>query len=764
MLVVTGTVRRLRHSWLSLVAVVLPLGILSGGTTAIAYGTSVLWFHPLPYHDADQIVQLEPGLVRGAEFVALSSLSTLEAFAGARPLPLLPWSRLDGTATALKGVAVTEAFFSVFAVSPAIGRLPPPEERGGAVLVSWRLWTRELASDPSPIGMRFIVDGKDYTLAGVMPDGFNAPRMFEPAWPEPDVWLFDQVGSQTRSVRGLVGRLRSRATAEAAEEEIRGILAAEAARSGSRVRRPSVVAGVSTVRATVVGFVVPILTFSLILWVMGVANAVPVLVAQVSSSADELTLVKLLGARRRDVAARLAAPQVVAALGAALVAALSVGPAEALLRLSMPAEWAIVEGVALGWPAVGTAAIVAAAGVAIANVPAMVALRSASLLQARNPLRHSPRRSVIRRSGPLTLQVVLAVVLLTIGGVFARTLLHVRTADRGVDPNGLMIATVWNTQDMSVESLLLLAERWRSRPDVKDVSWSLGVPGLTPTSFASVALVGAGREVGFGIEAVSGAYFAVVGLSVVAGRPFSDDSLDEVVIDEEGSRLMGWSPLEALGKPAPWSPTTGTVVGVVENVRLVDGLEREQGTAYVPLAHRLGRSARMLFRDGGGTSGIEELQADANVIVPGTLVVGLGPLTGPLLSRYQIQDFLFLSALTAGVVAAGIFIVGVAGLLVGEIRTRADELAVRCALGATRSDLRRVLARDALVASIVGVLVAVPVTALAVGAVKQFVIGPSGIVMPYIIVSLGAVASVVAIASLAVRFFRVASLVVQVRN
>ncbi len=146
---------------------------------------------PLPFSDAERVVNVmevwqgRRGSVAGGMFQDLRTGGrSFDRLAAARYANLS--LAQDDDAERVVGARVTEDFFGVFGVAPALGRVFRPEEdRPGAprvAVLSHRFWTGRLASSPAVLGSILRLDGELYTIVGVMPEAFDYSRDNEELW------------------------------------------------------------------------------------------------------------------------------------------------------------------------------------------------------------------------------------------------------------------------------------------------------------------------------------------------------------------------------------------------------------------------------------------------------------------------------------------------------------------------------------------------------------------------------------------------------
>src|SRR5215472_9192104 len=166
---------------------VLTIALAIGATTAVLSLVNGLLVRPLPYRDSHRLVlllqhfksqNLERIPVSPSEFkdyeARAHSFEKLGAF-GFTNFNLAAEDRPERIA----GAAVTAGVFPLLGVSPIKGRFFQPEEctlgRDDVVIISARLWQRRFNSDPQIVGTKLLLNGKSFTVVGVMPASFDFP-------------------------------------------------------------------------------------------------------------------------------------------------------------------------------------------------------------------------------------------------------------------------------------------------------------------------------------------------------------------------------------------------------------------------------------------------------------------------------------------------------------------------------------------------------------------------------------------------------------
>src|SRR6266478_1500010 len=188
---------------------VLTLALGIGANTAIFSVVNGVMLKPLPYRQPDRLVSLflhGQGLDRGsmgeADFLALDERQhVFEHVAALSPSTIGFTLTGLGSPQMIPGTSVTSDFFSVLGVQPVLGRafLPAEGKIGGnpSVVVSHHFWEQFLRADPAAVGSRIKLDGRSYSVIGVLPSDFHfGPHnelwpilQLQPAKQRPPYWL-----------------------------------------------------------------------------------------------------------------------------------------------------------------------------------------------------------------------------------------------------------------------------------------------------------------------------------------------------------------------------------------------------------------------------------------------------------------------------------------------------------------------------------------------------------------------------------------------
>ena len=209
----------------------LALGI--GANTAIFSVVNAVLIRPLPYPSSERLITvwnkypkmgLSQAAISGPDFVDRSESSRVFEQVGAITDASLNLTG-GGDPERIRGVRASAGLFQVLGVQPALGRaFRPEEDRPGAepvVVVSHGLFERRFGGDRARVGRPILLNGRSYTLVGVMPAGFAYPS------PQTEMWVplalsADQVNPAQRGNEYLaaVARLKPGVTVAAAQSEM----------------------------------------------------------------------------------------------------------------------------------------------------------------------------------------------------------------------------------------------------------------------------------------------------------------------------------------------------------------------------------------------------------------------------------------------------------------------------------------------------------------------------------------------------------------
>jgi predicted permease len=625
-----------------------------------------------------------------------------------------------GEAERAAGRRCTANLFAVLGVKPALGRdfAPGEDERGAApvVMISAELWQRWFGGAPDVAGKSLTVDGRNYTIVGVLPANFTLYRGTDVYIP---MGQWNNDGLQNRSAGlGLqgIGRLKPGVTLAQAQADLDGVMRrlAETYPEANR----GVGAAVTSLKERLVGDVGPNLWmllgavgFVLLIACVNVSN---LLLARATGRTREFAIRAALGASQSRLLRQSLTESILLALAGGglglLLAALGTRAALNALPTGLPrADEIGLDARVLLF----TAAISLLTGILAGLAPAL----KTSQWRLAETLKESGRGAGggrHRAQGALVaVEVALALVLLIGAGLMIRTLSALWSVDPGFRPDNVLTFGLSFPPSMRALSdegkraaLRDLSDRLNSMPGVKAASFSLGASPMQGEGSASFWLDGQPRPASASemhralAYAVEPGYLTAMGIPLKQGRFFTAQdgtgTQPVVVIDEVFARQY-FPDANPLGKRINLGDRgPAEIVGVVGHVKQW-GLDTDDNHAlraqlYLPFRQFGWNSEANVVARVEGAEGKATAQFDAlrrvvqsqhihNVIYePQTM----NEVIADSLARRRFAMILLNAFAIVALVLSSIGLYGVISYLVGQ---STHELGVRLALGAQRKDV-----------------------------------------------------------------------------
>jgi predicted permease len=688
--------RMIRRRPIAAAAIVLSLAIGIGLNSAVYSVIDWVLVRALPYPAPHELFRVfsagtapltPPGRLTYLEFLALRgapSLRACMAFSTATRVMSSPGVQPVHVALA----RVAGDLFATLGISPAIGRaFECGEMSAGAkvVVLGHDLWLRSFSGDANVAGRTVYIDGAPHTIIGVMPSGRGYPAGAE-------LWRPLTSGEREDGDRDLdiLARLAGGAPAARANAQVGAL--ARAISHGTRTAWGEELqrASVRNVKAALQALGAATALILLIIC----ANVTTLVSSGGANRAGEILIRGALGASRPRVMAQLLIETLVLALSGGALGLLLGRLALRILVVIAPA----------GIPRLGEITLdtrIAAIGVAATVlIGLMVGLAPAwrlSSLAGRSGLNRAASNRVTRGSGGrrvlVLVQVVAAVVLTAGASLLARSLQYLVAIDNGFAADRLIAADLYLRGVFDGDSRRLfqtLMAEAANFPGVASTAVSLTLPTQVIGLRASVNRAGeAGASQPVTWRPVSARYFDTVGIPIIAGRPFdgTDRAQAPRVAIVNRAFLQGM-PLERapLGSRliASFSKDPVTVVGVVGDVT-PEG-EADRPAVYVSIDQFPIGGGKLLIRTRGDPrAAILPLAARLRGVAPGLAMDRVFRVAETLEANRAVTRFTTVLAGTFAGLALFISLIGVYGLVTGEVSARWRELAVRLALGASHT-------------------------------------------------------------------------------
>lgn len=746
------------------------LAIGIGANTAIFTLIDAVVVRSLPVRDPERLVVIgDPSMVtstgRGVGTQSMSYLLYKDIRDHQGPLESVLASGPTGRLDVLVGEGATEFehpegrfvsgnYFSVLGVPPFRGRVFDGSEDDaiGAspiATISHRYWTRRFQQDPSVVGSTIVVNNTRVTIVGVTPEYFTGEVVGASA----DLWLpvtmHDALKPNVRWLDKrnqiwllLLGRIEPGATIAQVQADYSPFIVRMIAENATDraddflARNPDVPIaaghrGFSDVRET---FATPLFTIMIgvaLLLCIICANVGNLLLARAIARGKEMALRLALGAGRGRLIRLLLAESLVigafAAVAGLLLAWWAGGALLAFASDGMPFAIDLVLNVRVLAFTIGLSVVAVAL---FGLVPAVRASRTPHATMLRDGSRTIDTGGAGARGRRITparvligAQVALSVVLLVGAAMLSRSLRNVQEADVGLDRDHLLMLDVdIETRGYQNERLVTLAHTLRDDlariPGVRGAAYSEnGIFSGTEWS-TTIALPGrdpmSAEDANTGTDNVGPGYFRDIGARLIAGRELeaSDErSLARVAVVNQSFARFYFPNGEVVGQTFIVSDTVPiTIVGIVADTRtrhLDAAVRRRAYFPFVPVTNP--EDLRFAIRTSGEPGAVMEQVRKAVTAVDPLLVIRvLQPL--PVLMRQSIRERRLVAHLASGFGILALFLAsfGLYGVMSFAVKRRTSELGLRAALGAQRTDVLRLVARDALTLVAAGAVIGVP--------------------------------------------------------
>ena len=736
---ISTLVQDVRHAWrtwrrtpvLALAAVVtLALGV--GANTAVFSVVHGVLLRPLPYPDADRLVEVfeDNSRAGGGPFFRVSLLNYLSWVEHARSFEALAaFNGRDFTLTGhgdperLFGCAVTASLFRVLGIEPIVGRpLTGDDENPGAApvaLLAEPLWLRAFGKDPAVVGRTVTLNGVRHEIIGVVPAAFREIGRTQIGTAGAGQ-IFIPLSRDTAQNRGnhtlrVVGRLRPQISLDQARDEMRRLAARmeEEYPATNRnwsvwIERPQRSMFDSRVRVSLL----------LLLGAVGVvlliacANVANLVLARASARQRELALRAALGARPARLARQLLTESVALAFISGACGIAVAGLSMEALRTLVPATVPRVDEIRLdGMVLVFGLFITTACGVFFGMAPAMRGARRGllpALMQAGKGAIGPAHQ--LWRHGLVVAQTGLATMLVVIAALLLQSLVRLQQVPLGFEPGGVLTARVSTPQAKYPNAAAMLDFQRRLLGSLETLSSVRAVGSMTSAPFApgvrrGVAvhdrtMTGPSSETRASAleQVVSPGLFRALGVPLLAGRELGardQPGSPLVAVVSEGLARRLWADADAIGRVLEFDGRRHEVVGVVADTRGTDGTARGGGldrdpqpVLYVSSAQVPQATLSLVIRTEATLQAIlPSIRAAVREIEPTLPVPDLRPLDDWIAdSAAQARLTTTLAGAFAGA-ALFLTVVGIYGVISYTVAQRTQEIGVRIAIGARRASV-----------------------------------------------------------------------------
>lgn len=719
------------------IAAILALALGIGGTTAMFSAVNTVLLRPLPYPEPDRLVFISETVRRETVERRAASYPDFEGWLS-RSQSFATMAITDdrsfaltgsGEAERVSGEGVSASYLPMLGASTAAGRLFLDEEDripGTRVAVlSYGLWQRRFAGQRSLVGSSIQLDGQSYTVVGVLKQSFHGIRN------ETDLWVpFTLAGKEDLQMRGrrgydVYGRLNAGVTLDSAQAELDAI-ATDLEREFPDTNKDRGVE-LSPLSKELVGDLrqplLVLLGAVVLVLLIACSNVANLQLARAAARQREVAIRSALGAGRLRLIRQFLTEGVLLGLfGGVFGAFLSIWSLELLKRfapVSLPAFVKLqIDGIALSF----TFGLSVLTGLAFGLVPALAGSRQdlqATLKDGVRGASAGPREGILRR-GLVVAELALALVLLIGAGLLVQTFWHLRAFDPGFRPERLLTMRIGLPEQKYAREQVTgfqtqLLDRIAALPAVRSVALGSDAPLDGNSSAMMVAIEGRPHQskdddIRVYSHRVSPHFFGTAGATLLKGRDFTRDDTDHgqpdgVMIISQAMARRYWADGQAVGSWLIVGKDRFEIVGISGDIKFRNLVreENQDPDVYFALFQLPRRDVSLLIRTANEPgSVVASVREELRRLDPDVPLFEVA--TAEELVSGQTQAFRFNAVLLAAFAAVALIlaVVGIYGVISYGVSLRTQELGIRIALGATKSDVLRLVVGQGLALAVLG--------------------------------------------------------------
>ena len=656
----------------------------------------------------------------------------------------------SGTPERIYGTLASSNYFEVLGVRPILGRSLLPSlknEREGVAeaVLSYDLWQKRFAGDPSIVGKTIQINLHPYTIVGVAPRDFQGCKtglrsdIWIPLGMDKQVWGSTRIENRDGLWLNVLGKLAPGVYHSQAESELNVLMQHLVARFPDQHRGPNTISSDPLWRSPfganvyLYGTLPMLLALAVALLMLACANVANLLLVRSVARRREMAIRLSMGASRWRVVRQLLVENLLIALaGGGIALTLTLWTASTMSAFLPPTTLPLtLNGHVDSSVFLATLLVSIFTAVIAGAIPALRASRLSPVSVLKDEaLSTSGGLSKSRLTGGLVIaQIALSLLLLTCAGLFVRSLQKAQNSDVGFDPNHVLLTTfdldpVGYSRATGTEFDRQLVARVKALPGVQSAT----LADFSPLNFTIhsdfvqpegyVPRLHESMEVDRGV--VGPAYLETLRTPLIAGRDFTDQdnakSLPAVIVNQALVDRY-WPRQNAIGKRIQVAGGWCTVVGVAANGKYRRMTYDSAPLVLLPLMQRYASQVILHVRVAGDprsfTSSVEQTIHDLNADLP---LYNQATLKANIQMGSVFERIAAAFAGAFGLLALVLAAVGIYGVVAYTTRQRTHEIGIRMALGAGQGDVfRQVLGqglRLALMGLTAGLLVSLAFTHL----------------------------------------------------
>ncbi len=652
---------------------------------------------------------------------------------------------------------VSGSYFPLLGVQAQIGRTLAESDDNSegdhpVAVISQNFWKRSLASDPKVLDRKLRLGSTVFSIVGVAPAEFFGTKAGE----SPDMWVptsmtkavpigWDFYNKNFTQCLNVIGRLKPGVSLNQAasntnllvQQITRGFSDADLShRNLEELNKTHIVLtpmanGLSTIRQEFSEPLQILMAIVALVLLIACANIANLLLARSTARARELAVRQALGARRSRLIRQLLTESLILAMSGGL---LGIGFATIanrfLLRMVSGGEESPPLDVSLDLRLLGfTFAVTLATALLFGTIPAIRATRlhlTDALKDGRGPSSAGARNPLAKAL--VISQVALSLALMVGAGLFIRTLVNLNNIDPGFNRENVLRLNIdsditgLKSDDPRMTAMFQEIEaRVSALPGVKAASFSAFT--FHEGSWNDSVLVSGmpdNYKIGVHQNVVGAGYFATMQIPLIAGRTFTNAdtaaSQHVAVISEQIAKTL-FPPGNPIGhhfRVGEDKPENDyEVIGIVKDVKFSNLQERKKYINYLPYTQRPWGFGDFEVRYTGDFSAtaarVQQVIHSVNRTLPIVHVTTLDEQVARTMTNQRL-----VAQLSAffGLLAVFLSCIGIYGLMSYVVSRRTNEIGIRMALGAARSNVRWLVMREIVLLAVMGIAIGIPITLL----------------------------------------------------
>jgi predicted permease len=679
----------------------------------------------------------------------------------------------DRVAKPIRGEFITGNYFSTFGINAFSGRtIVPSDDQATAtpvVMLSYRAWQQQYASDPKVVGSTMILDGHAFSIVGITPPGFFGETLRSDP---PEVWVPVQQEPVFRGKNSLlhtfpawlrvIGRLKPGATPDALPSRLTSLLRVwlmdesgmpadwmTAVKAQLPKQNITVVpggTGVGAMKEDYADSLHILLAVCLLVLLIACANIANLLLARGAARRTQTAVRLALGAnRKRLVRQSLTESVVLSVLGGAVGLAVAYAGVKAVVALAFHGAKYVPIDATPSLPVLTFAfGLSLITGALFGTAPAWLATHADPAEALRGANRTTHDRSSISQKILVIVQATLSVVLLAGAGLLTHSLQKLQHQDFGYETDHRV--TISLTGPFSSYSQAKLDATYRTLQDRLS-----HIPGVERAALAQytplqdnwgeiVIRQGHGmpnmnEQIGSSWDHVNPGYLETLGQTILLGRSITEQDTattqNVAVVNEAFVKRFfkpGEEPLGShFGLDLPKYGNTFEIVGIVRNATYNDPTNSEpiRPLFFAPLAQRVRYDEELMqtvensshYIEGavlkirGSMEGLEsEVRHILSDVDPNLTLWDIQSLQDQVDSNFDQRRAVARMTGLFGILALLLAGVGLYGVTAYTVERRTSEIGVRMALGANRFNVIRLVLRGAFLQILIGLLIGIPIS------------------------------------------------------